>query len=629
MNGAGLVTGAAVGSATISATSEGHSGSSAVTITSVAAPVASVNVTPASASLQVGAAIQLTATPRDANGTALGGRVVTWASSASSVATVSSSGRVTGVAPGSATITATSEGKGGTSAITVTLVPVAAVAVYPASATVPVGATIQLTATPNDSNGNPLSGRTVTWASSNTIVASVNGSGLVTGKVAGSATIRATSEGQSDSAAITVTSVPVASVTVSPAATNVAAGQAVQLTATVKDASGNPLTGRTVSWRSSDPTVAVVYPSGLVTGLAIGSATITATSEGQSGRATVTVTTGPPPVIVNGCPASGYLRLVTVSTQSELTSALGAAQPGDQIRIAAGIYGGATMSLSGTSANPIVICSNASGGAILKGQFSSSGDYLTIAGLVFEGPIGSNVQVYVHDCHDVVFTHNEVRFGSYNAGLNLSHVGHVTVTYNYIHDNGTDTNNHHGIYFSGTSGPGNVIANNLLVGNAARGLSMHSNGGAGVYDVLVAHNTIIGNGGTGILATDGDRRIIVNNLVAFNSRTTGSQQQIYAYVRTGAPSHGTGIAPVGDKMWNNLTWDPNPAHAGITNDAGAGVELRGNVIGNPLFKTEFSDLHLRAGSPAISLGLIGYATLDYDGKPRALPPAAGAYEFVP
>src|SRR5207249_2039573 len=100
---------------------------------------------------------------------------------------------------------ATSEGKSGTSAITVTFVPVASVTVAPATASVNEGKTVQLTATPKDANGAPLAGRAVTWVSSNTTVATVSASGLVTGKVAGTATITATSEGVSGTSAITVT----------------------------------------------------------------------------------------------------------------------------------------------------------------------------------------------------------------------------------------------------------------------------------------------------------------------------------------------------------------------------------------------------------------------------------------
>src|SRR5436190_1302729 len=287
VSASGSVTGVAAGSATITATSEGQSGTSAITVTNV--PVASVTVSPTAAGVTVGATTQLTATPKDANGTALSGRVVTWATSNAAAATVSASGLVTGVAAGSATITATSEGQSGTSAITVTNVPVASVTVSPTTASLTVGATTQLTATPKDASGTALSGRTVTWATSNAAVATVSASGLVTSVAAGSATITATSEGQSGTSAITVTNVPVASVTVRPAIASLVAGTTVQLTATPKDALGNPLSGRVVTWSSDALGVAAVSATGLVSGLGIGGVTITATSEGQSGSAAVTV----------------------------------------------------------------------------------------------------------------------------------------------------------------------------------------------------------------------------------------------------------------------------------------------------------------------------------------------------
>src|SRR5205814_131587 len=181
----------------------GKTDTAAVTVTSAA--VASVTVSPVSASEQVGQTVALSATTKDAAGNVLSGRTVTWASSNSAAATVSASGVVTGVAAGSATITALSEGQSGTAGITVTQVPVASVTVAPASGSVPAGLTLQFTATPKDASGNPLSGRVVTWGSSNTAVATVNGSGLVMGVAAGSATITATSEGRSGTGAVTVT----------------------------------------------------------------------------------------------------------------------------------------------------------------------------------------------------------------------------------------------------------------------------------------------------------------------------------------------------------------------------------------------------------------------------------------
>src|SRR5207249_5426153 len=122
-------------------------------------------------------------------GSTLTGRTVTWASGDTSVARVSPSGLVTGVAPGSAPIMAMSEGKSGTATVTVTLVPVASVALSPATASIRVGQTVQLTATPQDSGGSTLTGRSVTWASGDTSVARVSPSGQVTGVAQGSATI--------------------------------------------------------------------------------------------------------------------------------------------------------------------------------------------------------------------------------------------------------------------------------------------------------------------------------------------------------------------------------------------------------------------------------------------------------
>ena len=306
VNGSGLVTGVAPGAATVMVACEGQSSPVAITVTVV--PVASVSVSPASANVTVGQTAQLTATPKDANGNALTGRTVTWATSNAAVAAVSGNGLVTGGATGTATITASSEGRNGTATITVTLVPVASVSVSPSSATVLLGQTVQLTATPKDANGSPLTGRAVTWASSAPGVASVSASGLVTGVAAGTATLTAASEGKNGTATITVTVVPVASVAVSPASPSIRVGGTVQLTATAQDSAGNVLTGRVVTWASSAPGVASVSASGLVTGVAAGAATLTAASEGKNGTATVTVTIAPV-ASVTLSPASPSIRV--------------------------------------------------------------------------------------------------------------------------------------------------------------------------------------------------------------------------------------------------------------------------------------------------------------------------------
>ncbi len=172
------------------------------------APVATVLVTPATGTVAVGQTLQLTAETRAADGAVLLGRPVTWATSDEDLAEVSGTGLVTGVAPGPVTISATSEGQSGTAAIAVTGasgVPVASVIVTPASASIAVGETVRLTAQPRAADGSPLAGRLVAWASSDEEVATVDGSGLVLGAAAGSATIAATSEGVEGTATVTVT----------------------------------------------------------------------------------------------------------------------------------------------------------------------------------------------------------------------------------------------------------------------------------------------------------------------------------------------------------------------------------------------------------------------------------------
>src|SRR5262249_54779861 len=162
----------------------------------------------------------------------------------------------------------------------------------PQSGSVVVGGTFSFTATVYLENGNPVSGKTVTWTSNQPQVASVSSTGVVTGVAAGGpVTITATCEGKSGSASITVTQPPVNSVDVSPGAPSIQVNSTVQLTATMKDASGQVLTGRPVTWSSSNPSIASVSTAGLVTGvMAGGPVTITAMSEGKSGTAAVTVT---------------------------------------------------------------------------------------------------------------------------------------------------------------------------------------------------------------------------------------------------------------------------------------------------------------------------------------------------
>ncbi len=319
----GLVTALAVGTATITATSEGKSATARITASLV--PVESITLSPASATIAAGRTVQLVARAVDSAGTPLTGRTITWTTDQPSIATVDNAGLVTGITAGRATITASVDGKSAAAAIDVTPVPVASLTITPGSGTLLVGSTLQLTATARDASGSALPGRSITWISGAPSVATVTQGGLVTAVGSGSALVFAAAEGVSASVTITVSGIGVAQVRVTPATTNVQQGRTVQLSAVAYDASGNPLTGRTILWNSGAPTIASVSSSGLVTGIALGTATVTATVDGVVGSAVVTVSSVPI-ASVSVSPANASLNvggaLVLVATAYDAAGAL-------------------------------------------------------------------------------------------------------------------------------------------------------------------------------------------------------------------------------------------------------------------------------------------------------------------
>jgi uncharacterized protein YjdB len=295
VSSAGLLTGVAQGTATITATSGQLSASTTATVN--AAKVASISVSPATASLLAGDSLALVATVKAEGGTTLAGRVVTWGSSAPQVASVDEKGLVTAVAAGNAVITASSEGKSATSSVTVTAPApvVSSVTVTLNSSSLQVGQSTQAVAVVYDAQGKPVPGASVTWSSSNPAVATVGQGGMVTAVGGGSVSIRAVSGGVLGAAGLTVAvpaPAPVASVSITLSPTSISAGQVSQATVVLRDSAGNTLTGRTVGYSSNNPAVATVSAGGSVTGVASGTAQITATSEGKSGSATLSVSGG-------------------------------------------------------------------------------------------------------------------------------------------------------------------------------------------------------------------------------------------------------------------------------------------------------------------------------------------------
>jgi hypothetical protein len=167
---------------------------------------------------------------------------------------------------------------------------VTTVVVTPGNATlISLGETVQLTASAHDANGNTIVGKTFTWSSSDEGLAMVSSTGLVTAIGNGVATIMATTEGVQGSASLTVAQVA-SRVEVTPASATVfPPGATVQLAASAEDAKGNAISDKTFTWSSSDESIATVSSSGLVTAVANGSVTITATADGVDGTAAVEV----------------------------------------------------------------------------------------------------------------------------------------------------------------------------------------------------------------------------------------------------------------------------------------------------------------------------------------------------
>ena len=251
--------------------------------------VATVEVAPPTATVMLGATVSLTATALDVSGNVVTGRKVLWVSADSNFATVSGDGVVTGRFVGTVPVAASIEGKTATAQVIVIPVPVATVRVSPTSRDLIVGESAQLTAVALDTRGAVLANRPVAWTTSRPNVAAVSATGVITALAAGSAVITATIEGKTGVAAITVSPAPVATVVVSPSSATLVVGETAAFEAQPRGASGQALNGREVTWASNPSQVATVTAAGVVFAVAPGTATITASSEGRSGSASVTV----------------------------------------------------------------------------------------------------------------------------------------------------------------------------------------------------------------------------------------------------------------------------------------------------------------------------------------------------
>lgn len=261
--------------------------------------VARVEVTAPAASVHENATVHLSARALNASGTALAGKVFTWQSGNTAIATVDGSGLVQGVAPGSATITAaeSASGKSGTLTVTVTPAPVNVVAVSASQARVKSGKQVQLSVTLTDAAGRVLTGREVTWSTSAPALATVSGSGLLVGKAPGNVTVTATSEGKSGSVTLEVFQLAAASITITPGLKVLAIGDTTHLRAVAIDVEGDPIPASlpltfTETRRAGAAVLADAGEPGVYRGAALGHTTVRTELGGVASNTAVVVVLG-------------------------------------------------------------------------------------------------------------------------------------------------------------------------------------------------------------------------------------------------------------------------------------------------------------------------------------------------
>ncbi|MBV6521923.1 MAG: hypothetical protein MNPFHGCM_02067 [Gemmatimonadaceae bacterium] len=288
----GSIHGVANGMAVISVVSGAKRATASVRVTSE--PASSLAMSLPHDTIVPGYRERALAVPRDAEGQTIAGANILYASSNPAVARVTPSGVVIGIAPGQTTIAASCDDQVATVSLMVEERRVSGLDIVPAGAFLPMGSAATLRAEVRDQVGQSMPAAPVTWTALSPGVLTVTPSGIATGVALGMGTVVASSGGRTRQAGVMVTSYAVGSVRVSPAAVTVAVGRTVALSAIGYHPSGSALEGTIFDWDIADSSIAVVSSSGMVTGMAKGSTTVTVTSGSHSASTVVTVVDAPP-----------------------------------------------------------------------------------------------------------------------------------------------------------------------------------------------------------------------------------------------------------------------------------------------------------------------------------------------
>jgi len=289
----GLAIGVAPGVTTIGAALEGQNAS---TTLNVGPSLASIQVSPLTATIAAGTGQQFTATGTYSDGSQQNLTTsVSWSTNPS-FAPISANGLATGMMLGQTSVVATVGTINGSALLTVTSATLTGVTVSPANPSIAAGTTQAFTASGTFSDGSTQDLTTqVQWNSSNSSVATINTNGLAASFVAGQTSITATFGTASNSAVLTVTPGVLSSITITPANNSLLVGSTQQFTATgtFSDNTQQDLTSVS-AWNSSNQNVATITASGLVTAAAAGVTTVNATFNSVNGYTALTVNNPPP-----------------------------------------------------------------------------------------------------------------------------------------------------------------------------------------------------------------------------------------------------------------------------------------------------------------------------------------------
>ena len=244
----------------------------------VIADACTISVAPATLTLPVNGASSIVGTAFDCDGNSIRNKKISYSSSNTAVATVTTEGNVIAVGVGGATVSAVADGKSASVQVTVTPETAASVTLTPSTITLRRTNTRQLTATARNNQNTIIAGRTFRWGSSNSSIVSVDQNGLLTALTPGTVVISAEADQTSGSATVTVTEIPIGSCSLAPATSKLTVSQSVQPAVTLRDTANNVISslGRAIAWTSDNEIAATVTGSGLVTARKAGTARITA-----------------------------------------------------------------------------------------------------------------------------------------------------------------------------------------------------------------------------------------------------------------------------------------------------------------------------------------------------------------